>query len=251
MLIQICKYYNRRNFIMMTLIGGLSGKDRISYATSNRAITAIRKKNKRIELVESSKLNISNRFSVVLSIIYIILCITKVYGFIPWIENGVIEKWCYFIPTVYLFISMIISVLQFRYTEGKEALKNHGAEHKVFMAYKRLKRIPKIEEAKKFSRISRYCGIAKTSAFIVSQIIGFILYTYMGYRISEILLYLVPALLCNVFPFYLLGNFAQLFTTANPEEKNLELAITALTELKQREEKAEIGDMIHNIILRK
>lgn len=233
---------------MMTIISGLSGKDRISFATGNGAITAIRKEDGTIETVEHKRLDIGDKFSTVLGTIYLILCVIKVYGFIPFIEKGMIEKWFYLIPAVYLFIVMIISILRFRLTEGEEALRNHGAEHKVFKAYKRLKRIPTMEEAKEFSRINRYCGIARNSALIVSQFIGFILYTYMGYRVSEILLYIVPLFLANVFPFYLLGNLAQFFTTAKPEEENIELAIAALTELKEKEDaKERIAKMIHNI----
>lgn len=232
---------------MMNLISGLSGKDRISFATPNRAITAIRKSNGTIEMVENRKLNMTDKFSTTLSIIYILLCAIKVYGFIPWIEKGIIAKWCYLIPTVYLFVFVIISILRFMLINGQEALRNHGAEHKVYKAYKKLKRIPTIEEANKFSRINRYCVIAKTSAFIMSQLIGFVLYTYVGYRVSEILLYIVPLFLANVFPFYLLGNLAQFFTTLEPEERNMELAISAITELNRRENvKERILEIVRN-----
>lgn len=235
---------------MMTIISGLSEKDRISFATFNRAITAIRKRDRTIEFVESSKLDMTvDKCDTVGSIVYIILCVIKVYCFIPMIEKEMMEKWCYFIPGFFALLYMIISIFRLRVNIGKEGLKNHGAEHKVFKAYRRLKRIPTLEEAKQFSRISRHCVIARTSGFITVQLIGFILYTCMGYQVSEILLYIVPLFVCNIFPFYLLGNLAQFFTTAKPEEENIELAIAALTELNEREEARErIAKMFSNIL---
>jgi len=144
---------------------------------------------------------------------------------------------------------MMITALRLRANIGKEGLRNHGAEHKVFKAYSQLKRIPTLEEVRQYSRVSRHCGIARDSALITAQLIGFILYTCVGYRFSEILLYIVPLFLANVFPFYLLGNLAQLFTTAKPEEENIKLAMAALTELKEREEaKERISRMILGIL---
>ena len=115
-------------------------------------------------------------------------------------------------------------------------MKNHGAEHKVIRAYMKLKRIPTLEEAKKFSRISKSCGVTIYSAFFTTQIIGFIVFVTKGYAIPEILLFIIPILFQSVFPFNLLGKIAQFFTTREPEDENIELAIAAITALENNED---------------
>lgn len=118
----------------------------------------------------------------------------------------------------------------------------------VLSAYNKLKRIPTIEEAQKFSRINRSCGITIYSAFITAQLIGFIVYIKTGFLISEIILFLVPLFFSAFFPFNLIGKFAQFFTTSKPERHNLELAIAALSALESHEKHLElIRDCIEKV----
>ena len=98
----------------------------------------------------------------------------------------------------------------------------------------KLKRIPTIEETKKFSRINKNCGIWIFSAFITAQLIGFGAYKFANYQIPEWILYVVPLLIGSYFPFNVMGKIAQFWTTSKPNDQNIELAISALCALEKR-----------------
>lgn len=55
-----------------------------------------------------------------------------------------------------------------------------------------------------------------------------------NYQISEWILYVVPLLIGNCFPFNVIGEFAQFWTTSKPNDRNIELAISALCALEKR-----------------
>lgn len=163
------------------------------------------------------------------------LSLVKAFVLIPLIENKIIGTVWYLIPTFFYSFLAIISIIVVRKTGGKELLRNHGAEHKVFLAYKKLKRIPTVKEANHFSRINNACGITIYSAFITTQLIGFIVYIYTSYIIAELLLLLIPLFFQTIFPFNFIGKLAQFFTTSKPQKRNIELAIAALSALERRE----------------
>lgn len=147
----------------------------------------------------------------------------------------------YYLISIFLYIMLVIfNIIYLRIKGGKEVLKNHAAEHMVFSAYNKLKRVPTIEETRNFSRISKSCGITIYSALIATQIIGFFVYINTGYMISELVLFISSMLVKTMFPFNLLGELAQLFTTSKPEDKNIELAIEAVSMLEKREKISQI-----------
>ena len=49
------------------------------------------------------------------------------------------------------------------------------------------------------------------------------------------LLFLIPLFFSSIFPFNLIGKLGQFFTTAKPEDSNIELAIAALSALEKYE----------------
>jgi len=54
-------------------------------------------------------------------------------------------------------------------------------------------------------------------------------------------------LLRSIFPLNVLGKFAQFFTTSRPEDKNIELAITAVSALETKQQiKEETLKIIRN-----
>ena len=128
----------------------------------------------------------------------------------------------------FFLLLTITNIIQIKLNDGEQFLKNHGAEHMVYTAYKALKRVPSIAEAKKFSRFNKHCGSTYISALITAQIIGFIVFCTTGFVIPEFLLIIVPVLISDIFPFYIIGYFIQLFTTKKPDDDNLRLAISAL-----------------------
>lgn len=233
---------------MLKLSGGHSEKDRISFYTSDNGVTAIRNENGEITFeFEKNDDSITEPVAAILGI-SVALSIVKRFLLIPLINNRIIGTVWYLIPIFFYSFLAIISIIYVRKNDGKEFLRNHGAEHKVFAAYNKLKRIPTIEEANQFSRIAKTCGVTTYSALITSQLIGFIVYINTGYVVSEILLFFVPLFFDSIFPFNFIGKIAQLFTTSNPEKENIELAIAAITALELTELLADMSsDDFNNI----
>jgi len=161
--------------------------------------------------------------------------LVKGYFLVPQIKDNVIDVKFYLLPVLIYTVLNLVDVLFLIVKKGKRCRKNHGAEHKVFNAYRKLKRVPTIKEAQKFSRICKTCGGTIPSALITAQIIGFIVYINFGVVISEKMLYIIPLFLHGIFPFNLFGKLLQFFTTAQPDDSNVDLAIAALEALYENE----------------
>lgn len=222
---------------MVKLIGGLSRKDRISFETFDDVVTAIRKSNNEIDIKFGKECKPSPTIvEIILGIIFYATPFIKAYIIVPLIKSGAIGTKFYLIAAFIYLLIAIIGSIYYRITEGKEALKNHAAEHKVFSAYDKLKRVPTIEEAKSFSRIDKKCGITIYSGFITIQIIAFIVYICTGYMISEIILFIGALSLRTIFPFNVLGKLGQFYTTRKPDNANIELAIAAVSALEEKQQ---------------
>lgn len=220
---------------MLKLSSGHSEKDRISFYSCDNCATAILCENGKIN-VEFSKKNVStNKYILTFLGIFGILSFFKALVLIPLIKFNTIKKIWYLVPAFYYCVITLLGIIDIRKNGGQELLRNHGAEHKVFAAYKKLGRIPTFKEANKFSRINNSCGITIFSAFITSQILGFIVYINTSFIIPEILLFLIPLFFQKAFPFNFIGKIGQFFTTSKPQKQNIELAIVALSELERRE----------------
>ena len=227
---------------MLNVNGGLSNVDRITFYDSEIGATAIRLPDGKID-IKYEKKNVTMESVFGLIVFCSIISLLKALIIIPYIKNHITMIWMYFIPSAF-YVIFLVACIKYVREQGKKLLKNHGAEHMVFKAYQKLKRIPNITEVKKFSRISSKCGINIFSAFIMAQIIGFFVYQNFGYIIPEAVLVIVPVFVYYIFPFNFLGNIAQLWTTSEPEDENISLAIAALTALEDRDS---IKDAIKSI----
>lgn len=122
----------------------------------------------------------------------------------------------------------------------------HAAEHMVLNAYQTLKRIPSLEEAKKFSRFSKLCG----SRAILSRMFMFSLITIAMFSILHYnnIIYLISVLSIVMFVVksqkYGWLNFLQVFVTSKPTDKEIELAIEGLKQFEIMEKKIEDGEEI-------
>lgn len=218
---------------MLKLTSGKSEKDRITFYTNEFMATAIRDENNEIKTKFHRKDEDILKGILILLGIFGSLSIIKACIIIPLVKKGILRSFWYLVPTfIYLFL-MIFSIVYINFEGGEKMRKNHGAEHKVYSAYNRLKRIPSVEEAKKYSRFHASCGVSIYSAFITTQIIGFVVYIYANFKIPELILFAIPVFFSSKFPFNLLGLFMQFFTTNQPEDENIELAITALETLEK------------------
>ena len=218
---------------MFDIVAGKSEKDRITFYDSTKGICAIRYNDGTI----STNLAFDNyeiRTKFILRLLFFgILCLIKSFVLLPIIHNNPDLNFLYLIPAITFLLVAIILLIVSRHKAKEEGLKNHAAEHMVFAAYQRLKRIPTLEEAKCFSRISPCCGITLYSSFITCQIIGFLVYLCTGYIIAELILFIIALLCCNFSPFNALGKLAQLFTTIKPDDENIKLAIAAMATLEK------------------
>lgn len=219
---------------MLKLSGGKSEHDRISFYTIHNCVTAIRNSNGEITFEFEEEVMDKNA-KLVFYIFFGIIALIKPVIIIPLIKAQIISVVWYLVTAGGYLSIAILSLISFRKMNSKELLRNHGAEHKVSIAYEKLKRIPTVEEAMTFTRICKDCGATIYSAFIVSQLIGFLVYVKTGFILPEISLFCMSIQFRTNFPFNLLGKFAQLFTTENPTKSNIELAIAAISELEKKE----------------
>lgn len=220
---------------MLKLSGGKSDKDRISFYTSDNDVTAIRHSNGEITIEFGTENEPDISTLMIIFGIFATITLIKAGVLIPLIEAKTISIIWYFVPTFFYAILTIFPIIDLRKTGGRELLRNHGAEHKVWSAYKRLKRVPTVEEANRFSRINKDCGVTMFTALLTSQLIGVIVYLQTSFIIPEIILYLIPLFFRKIFPFNFIGKIAQFFTTSEPNSNNIELAIAALSALERRE----------------
>lgn len=232
---------------MVEVSGGSSGKNWIRFYTSNNAVTAIRNSDGEItfEFENQKEVKASRMRLISTSLIILVLPLLIKILVLPLIRNKAIGIICYLIPALFYFIIMVISINSIRKDGGKELLRNHAAEHMVFAAYKRLKRVPTVKEAKWFPWVNKNCGASLYSSFITFQLIGWIIYAnwivfdimnYKSYVLIEIGLILCPIAFSSTKLANLIGNFVQkYFTTAKPKNQNIELAINAIFALELRE----------------
>lgn len=233
---------------MTHVSSGRSETNWISFSAGSYTARAIREKNGEIKTeavrgklpakwIDTRVTVLSVLWGIFVWIVFYILPIIKGYRLNPMIKNGEVSPYYYLISAASLTIISVIAVISLVIKDKTGSTrKNHGAEHKVFTAYKKLgHRIPDLYEVKRFPRICNVCDITLYSALIVGQLIGFFMYIIYGIMIPEKVLFFVPICLHFIFPFNFLGKIAQIFTTAEPDDDNIELAIAALTELIRAE----------------
>lgn len=228
-------------FSMVKINSGQSKVDRITFYSSKVGAAAIQLPNGKIK-VEYQQKNITVFQVLVVLGLFSVISLFKSFLIIPYINSNTSMVYIYLIPAAIYSLLVFTSIKEVRKKGQENLLKNHGAEHMVYKAYKELKRMPTISEVKKFSRISSQCGINIYSAFITAQLMGFLVYRYLGYVIPEALLVIIPILMASSFPFNVLGNIAQLLTTSKPDDANISLALTAISALERKVLLGEIVD---------
>lgn len=186
--------------------------------------------------VKEEKKNKSNEekikdFFLVLSVIFFVLLIQLIMNKNPFL--GI---------RIFLIGFSLMLILQFIINNSKktkdDTYKFHSAEHMVCNAYKKLGRVPSIEESKQYSLFSNSCSTNLTTQFVIAFVLMFIC-TFIPNALYRIL-----GMVCvNVIVFLLvkLGylNFLQKFTTKIPTEKELAVAIEGMKLWLENEKKDE------------
>lgn len=226
----------------MKLSYGEAEKDRISFYTKKNSVTAIRNEDGNISLKIKNEGKDFFEIIALLGMVYYTFSFFKLLLFIPFIKNNHLDMVAYFLPLIAGALLMVLKIIDGRKSEGIECLRNHAAEHMVLAAYRALGKVPTLAEAKRFSRISKSCGITIYTAYITNQIIGFIIYYYTNLVIIPELLVLVATFfLHRYFPFNLIGLLIQFIATKKPNDSNIELAIAAISTLENQENSEEIS----------
>lgn len=138
-----------------------------------------------------------------------------------------------------------------KFTKSKNysTAKFHSAEHMVCNAYEKLKRVPTLEEIKRFSRFHKRCG----SCFYLSNFFFIISFTLCVLFLFKLPIYGI-AMFSIILIFILdmkfrLLRFMQILVTNKPSEKELLLAIEGLKALEDMEDFAneDMDSIILNI----
>lgn len=114
--------------------------------------------------------------------------------------------------------------------------KYHAAEHMTIKAYNKLKRVPTIEEIRRYSRFSNKCSTNIILLIVVTCAVLFVgsfiqnpLIFIMYFCSSEIIVYIIAR--CGFL------NFLQIFTTDIPSDRELRVSIKALIVWIEHDEK--------------
>lgn len=234
---------------MFRISSGRSDNNWISFTAGSHTSRAIREPNGEIKTETVKKSSVPTKWinikhplffyvnGLMSVFILYILPFIKGYKINPMIRNGDLSSNYYLVSVALLSILLIVQVLFTTIINDpkRNLRRNHGAEHKVFTAFRKTNKIPTINKAKQYSRICNVCGATIISALITGQLIGYFLYINYGFMIAEKVLFFVPIILHGIFPFNFFGKVVQFITTNEPNDDNIELAIEALTALMHAE----------------
>lgn len=151
-----------------------------------------------------------------------------------------------------LLVFFIINTNKERKTGGN-AYKFHSAEHMVLNAYRKLNRLPSLEEIYQYSRFSNSCGTNATTQIVMMSIFMFVC-TF----IPDSLYRLIGLLSVNLIVLILLQcgflNFLQKFNTIPPTDKELAVAIAGMNvwfeNEKKEKEKTKFLRFLHRLFPR-
>lgn len=167
-----------------------------------------------------------------------VIKVWAVFVIIAIIYSGVRSNPIYAVRTFIVGIGIVfISALLINILERVENTgKFHGAEHMVCNAFRKLERIPTLEEIVSYSRFSKNCGTNFHTAMLmwcvfalVATLIPNEIYMFIGMVLeSAVILILLQS-----------GhlNFMQRFTTEEPTERELIVAIEAMKVFIENENK--------------
>ena len=215
----------------LKLSGGSSSTNSISFflKKSDKGIEAVRQEDgtivtKEVDSVEQVKTTMK-----VLKVIFI----CSLFREFCFLLN--LPRWLYHVPTFIWAVLFLIAILAMM--SNREARMYHGAEHKVAHWYSKKNVGKDIESIKKCSRIHGYCGTNILATIVTFQLASSICLNLFSFHIPEIITAILPLYVYNIFPFNLLGMFAQIFTTATPTVEHITVAVRALSTLIKIESK--------------
>lgn len=155
-----------------------------------------------------------------------------------------------FIGYAFILLSTFVIITFIERKKEKNAYTFHSAEHMVLNAYKKLKRVPSLEEIREYSRFSNSCGTNATTQMAMNFTLMF-LCTFIGNPLYRC----IGMLSVNIIVFILLQcgflNFLQKYTTIIPTDKELSVAIAGMSvwfeNEKKEKEKSRFKKFLHRL----
>ena len=137
------------------------------------------------------------------------------------------------------FIQSVVLIATLKLGKSKQLARFHAAEHMSLNAYRSLGRVPTLEEIKKYSRFSKYCGsrdMLESSCFNSLLILIFIIFESNNLIPLIILGVLMLILKLTHTPVFKVLGFLQILVTNKPTDLELNVAIEGLKELEKFED---------------
>ena len=224
------------------ILSGKSYQDGITIKSPNFSYTLRQGQNIKLELSKRS----DNELTTLLSLgLYLVL--------IPDMFAAMVCFLCHWnlhfqiiLANLFRLGYLLYNIFASKIINNYELRKFHGAEHKVLRCYKKGLKL-NIRNAKSVSRVSTNCGTnILTANVIVIQIIYLFARTHFQ-SISAVILFevvlavsalVITEIMIKLFPPLNIPGaiFQILFTTSEPEERHIEVAIKALEKVVEAEE---------------
>lgn len=140
----------------------------------------------------------------------------------------------------YAFIALSIFAIDnfIERKREKNVFKFHSAKHMLINAYRKLKRVPSLEEIREYSRFDNDCS----TNLVTQTVISFVLMFFVTF-ISNSFYSLIGIIVSNTIVLILLQcsflNFLQKWTTIVPTDRELSVAIAGLNAWIENEKKGE------------
>lgn len=142
-----------------------------------------------------------------------------------------------FSDRIFNFINFSISIKS-KNSEDYSLGKFHSAEHMACHAYEKLKRIPTLDEAKKYSRFHKRCGSKRTISNFFFMIALIFVFPFLFLSPKYLVLLAIIAIIFYANNKFNILSFLQIMVTNKATEKELLLAIEGLKEFEIMEDLA-------------
>lgn len=140
-------------------------------------------------------------------------------------------------------INILYMSYYMKFKNNGDFARYHAAEHKICNAYDKYQRLPTLEEIKKESRFSKYCGSMESSrkiifslGYFLSGLIFFSNGMYKEYIISIIVVFFISITL---------NKYLQIFITSKPNDEDIKLAMDGVEMFLEIERRLQNGDRIY------
>ena len=141
------------------------------------------------------------------------------------------------------FVNFIYMSYYMKSSKKKDFARYHAAEHKACSAYDKYRRLPTMDEIKKESRFSKYCGSIEVSKNIIFSV-GYCLSTYLLLSREKYVLFCIAMLIISIVSITF-KKYMQIFVTSPPRDDDIELAREGISAFIELENKIKNGANIY------